>query len=73
MTMSEFKAWLEGYEESFIEDAPSREQWAKIKSKLDEVKASPPATLPQVLWPLREREPERRWSVPTNDGGWTVI
>lgn len=37
MTLNEFKAWLEGYEESFQEYGPTTEQWAKIKDKLKEV------------------------------------
>lgn len=34
MTISEFKAWLDGYSIAII-DAPTPEQWVMIKSKLD--------------------------------------
>lgn len=34
MNLSEFKYWLEGYSES-IDAAPTPEQWARIKEKLN--------------------------------------
>lgn len=34
MTLREFKAWLEGYEESFGYSGPSTAQWAKVKERL---------------------------------------
>lgn len=37
MTLNEFRFWLEGFEESFsgsYNNAPSREQWAKIKERI---------------------------------------
>lgn len=35
MTLREFKAWLDGYEESFgYSHAPSTDQWAKVKERL---------------------------------------
>lgn len=37
MTFSEFKAWLEGFEESFFGAYPNSAQWDKIKEKLDTV------------------------------------
>jgi len=40
MTFSEFKSWLDGFSEA-LGDAPSPEQWAKIKAKLGEVWDSP--------------------------------
>lgn len=39
MTISEFKAWLEGYSEAFDNAAPNPEQWAKIREKLESVGA----------------------------------
>jgi hypothetical protein len=38
MNLQEFKAWLEGFEESFSASSPSPEQWKKIKEKLDSLK-----------------------------------
>lgn len=46
MTLSEFKAWLEGYSESFENGHPDLAQWKKISEKLNGVDAS--ATGPQV-------------------------
>ena len=40
MTLGEFKAWLEGYEESFATECPSLVQWRYIKEKLSQVKDS---------------------------------
>ena len=37
MTLTEFKCWLEGYEESFENGRPSDLQWRKIKAKIDSV------------------------------------
>lgn len=42
MTLSEFKAWLEGFEAA-MGDAPTSDQWGKIKAKLAEVSTSPNA------------------------------
>lgn len=35
MTISEFKAWLDGFSASFKDGAPDAEQWKRIKQKLD--------------------------------------
>lgn len=40
MTVNEFKAWLEGFEESFYIGYPSADQWEKIKEKIDSIDAS---------------------------------
>lgn len=37
MTLGEFKAWLDGYAEGFGNGAPTPEQWAKVREKLDGV------------------------------------
>lgn len=54
MTMSEFKAWLEGFEAS-IDKTPTEKQWKKIKEKLDTVslpRISPiyPTCPPPTAW-----------------------
>lgn len=36
MLVSEFKAWFDGFSDG-ITDAPTKEQWAKIKSKIEDV------------------------------------
>lgn len=43
MTVSEFKAWLEGFETALGGNPPSAEQWAAIKSKLAKVSDAPKA------------------------------
>lgn len=51
MTLSEFKAWLDGYGAA-IQGAPTEEQWGVIQKKLDEVIVTHPA--PVVIpstWP----------------------
>ena len=40
MTLSEFKAWLDGYSEAFTSGAPTAAQWEKIREKLGEVKVT---------------------------------
>ena len=37
MKLNEFRAWLEGFSESFKDNAPSVEQFEKIMTKLGEV------------------------------------
>lgn len=37
MTMNEFTAWLEGYEESFTNKMPNKEQWKRIKAKMEDI------------------------------------
>lgn len=47
MTISEFKAWFDGFTESMGEtDTPTLEQWQRIKEKLQEVAARAPFTFP---------------------------
>lgn len=36
MTVNEFRAWLEGFEES-IQASPNKKQWGRIKQRLDQV------------------------------------
>lgn len=52
MTLNEFKAWLDGFEAA-MGDAPTPEQWAKIKAKLADVQplAVPAAPLPSPTYP----------------------
>jgi hypothetical protein len=38
MKLSEFKAWLDGFSDA-MGDAPTPEQWAKIKAKLAQVES----------------------------------
>ena len=61
MTLSEFNAWLEGFEEA-INGAPSDAQWAKIKARLATVKM-PPATIISHPPVITERpvRPYRIW------------
>ena len=36
MTLNEFKSWLDGFSEA-IGEAPTPEQWVKVKAKVNEV------------------------------------
>ncbi len=55
MTVSEFKAWLEGFETALGGNPPSAEQWAAIKAKLTKVSDAPKVAyrdaLPSRIWP----------------------
>jgi len=40
MTLSEFKAWLEGYRHSFeggYDGRPTKEQWDEIKARMEQI------------------------------------
>ena len=52
-TINEFKAWLEGYEESFnsYRPYPDAEQWEKIKHKIEEIQDYNPHRHPGVNEP----------------------
>lgn len=50
MNLSEFKAWLEGFNEA-IGDAPTPEQWAKIMAKLKDVNGFPTGPAPRTIDP----------------------
>lgn len=57
MTLSEFKAWFEGYTEG-LEAAPTKAQFDRIKEKVKEISGTP------VTYPFyidRYVEPYRRW------------
>ena len=43
MTLGEFTAWLDGFEESF-DDAPSAKQWKAIRKKFKTVPSPPTHT-----------------------------
>lgn len=49
MTIAEFKAWLEGYSAN-MGAAPTAEQWAAIKAKLDRLKV-----VSDPVWPLHRQ------------------
>jgi hypothetical protein len=65
MTINEFKAWLEGFEESFTNGSPTPEQWKKIKTKFDKISIVKPIIntkvndlLPSKIYPY---EPYKVW------------
>jgi hypothetical protein len=37
MTLSEFRAWLEGYSASFTDGTPNADQWAEIQRRIQGV------------------------------------
>lgn len=53
MTLSEFKAWLEGFEEAMGGNPPSSDQWRTIKEKLKRVEIVKP--------PVFREERPRAW------------
>ena len=67
MTIGEFKAFLEGMG---IEGAPTPEQWARIKEKIEAVEPVTLAPLPQVYDPLRPGY--GKWTG-DNPWGWPVV
>lgn len=57
MTISEFKAWLDGFSHA-IGDAPTPEQWAEIKAKIETLSVTfVPPTYPIKRMPGGEAEP----------------
>lgn len=60
ISVREFRMWLQGVEEMQSEDwVPSSQQWAKIRSKIDNIADTPThqASLPPVVFPQRQIEP----------------
>ncbi len=77
MTISEFNAWLDGFEEGWDErcTTPTKAQWAKIRAKFGEVVRDMPlyTVQPQPLMPTFPS-----WPVPQpmrlpfpHETGWT--
>lgn len=48
MTFAEFKAWLDGFSEG-IGEAPTPEQWAKVRENLAQVYGPLPIATPVVI------------------------
>ena len=70
MTLSEFKAWLDGFSEAMGE-APTPEQWAKIKRKLDDVQLFPAQIIPPVY--RTQNDDHLRTIVTCKSGGVDAI
>lgn len=73
MTLSEFKAWFEGFSEG-IDKAPTEKQFAKIKAKVAEINGAP---LTQTIFVDRYVRPypsywERPYATWSTSGGTTV-
>ena len=57
MTINEFKAWLEGFSEA-VGEAPTPDQWGKIKAKIADLVPFAPAPAPTVFpHPMRNPSP----------------
>jgi hypothetical protein len=71
VTISEFRAWLEGYQASFTE-APSAEQWQTIQAKLatvrtyDDHQAAP-------LYPTTQQYQRYWWQTPVIGSAQTAV
>lgn len=61
MTISEFKAWLDGFEAAMGDNPPNADQWATIKAKLAKV-----SDAPKVAY--REERPRQWFSTQFADG-----
>ena len=48
MTVAEFKAFLEGMD---VKDWPTKDQWARIVKKVDELEVIKPPQYPKVFYP----------------------
>lgn len=60
MTLTEFRLWLAGFSEA-VGDAPTAEQWARVKEQLAQV----PAPVPAVVPPLDRTAPwQQPWRPP---------
>lgn len=65
MTLSEFKAWFEGYTEG-LEAAPTKAQFDRIKEKVKEISGAP---ITQTVFLDRYRDYQRHWGQPVWYGG----
>jgi hypothetical protein len=57
MTLSEFKAWFDGFTEC-MDGTPSREQWERIRARVSEING---AATPYPVFIDRYVEPYRRY------------
>ena len=57
MTLSEFKAWLEGFSEAFTDGIPNADQWAKVQAKLADVKiVASSVTINERPYPMKPNQ-----------------
>lgn len=67
MTINEFNAWLDGFSEA-IGEAPTPEQWARIRAKLAEVREAGPVVPTIITDPFRPASP----SIPQPFPRWEI-
>lgn len=60
MTLSEFKAWFEGFTEN-IDGQPNKKQWQRIKIRVGEISSEP---TPYPFYIERYVRPYREWWPP---------
>lgn len=65
MTLSEFKAWFEGYTEG-LDGAPTEKQFKRIKAKVAEITGTP---ISQTVWVDRYHHYYQQWGQPIVFGG----
>lgn len=71
MTLSEFKAWFEGYTEG-LEGAPTKAQFERIKEKVKEIQGTVPTSYP--IFVDRWAQPYRRyWDTYWTSTGGTLM
>lgn len=74
MTLSEFKAWFEGYTES-LDGAPTEKQFKRIKAqvaKIDGVSITP-IIYRDIYWPRVQPYFERTWSMWATSSGLNAL
>ncbi|MEQ9634614.1 MAG: hypothetical protein RLW68_00870 [Devosia marina] len=64
MTLSEFKAWFEGFTEG-MDGAPTEKQFKRIKAKVAEITGTP---ITQTVFIDRYRDYYRQWGSPWYGG-----
>jgi len=66
MTLSEFKAWFEGFTEN-MEGPPNKKQWARIQKRVEQITANPVSVTHYVT-----REIKPYWNQPVWCGATTI-
>lgn len=79
MTLSEFKAWFEGFSEG-VNGTPTPEQWGKIKARVEKIDGTQTSqhVFYHQYWPYRSpfrwewNDPYARYGLTSAGGTWTL-
>lgn len=74
MTVGEFQAWLEGFEEALAGKAPNKAQWKKIKEKLQTVHGNNCNLnhYPWYNWAICSNTSQINWESSSGEIGGTI-